>query len=146
MHKLKKLFLEELKRYENEDEVTPEMLETVHLLTDTVKNICKIDKLMLEDEEGGYSERRGYSRDGEWEARGGYGRNSYDDGGSSYRRRRDRMGRYSRGEGGYSEEGGYSRGEGKEGMVEYLEEMMMDAKSPKEKEAIRKCINEIRGA
>lgn len=93
MHKLKKLFLEELKRYENEDEVTPEMLETVHLLTDTVKNICKIDKLMLEDEEGGYS-----------------------------------------------------RGEGKEGMVEYLEEMMMDAKSPKEKEAIRKCISEIRGA
>lgn len=116
-------------------------IQKIHMLTDTVKNICKIE--MLEDGEG-YSERvdgdvhvgygrEGYSRDGEWMARGGYGGNSYREGGSSYaRRRRDSMGRYS-------------RADGKEHMAEKLREMMMEAEG-EEREAIRKCLKEIEKA
>ena len=52
-------------------------LETVHKLTDTIKNIDKIMK--LEDESG-------YSRAGRWETRGTYG-SPYDARGSSYMRR-----------------------------------------------------------
>ena len=116
-------------------------IQKIHMLTDTVKNICKIE--MLEDGEG-YSElvdgdarvgygREGYSRDGEWMARGGYGGNSYREGGSSYaRRRRDSMGRYS-------------RADAKEHMAEKLREMMMEADG-EEREAIRKCLKEIEKA
>ena len=63
-------------------------LETVHKLTDTIKNIDKIMK--LEDESG-------YSRAGGWETRGTYGY-PYDERGSSYMRRGEHYvrGHYSR--------------------------------------------------
>ena len=90
-----------------------------------------------------------------------YDGNSYNRGDMDYsgrNRNRDSMGRYSR-EGGYSEEGsyrggssyarggmggmrgGYSRDGGD--MKERLEEMMHEAKDPKEREAIKRCMREL---
>ena len=91
-------------------------LETVHKLTDTIKNIDKID--MLESEGG-------YSSGGDWLARG-----IYDDGRSYRRQHRDSMGRYSR-------DGAKDR------MISQLEDMMRDTDTEKEKEAIRRCISAL---
>ena len=74
--------------------------------------------------------------------------NSYDDGGNSYDggnsqrgRRRDHMGRYLRdgGNSNYNRDG-YSGHDGGERMIEQLEEMMEEAQEPKEREAIKRCI------
>ena len=147
MHKLKEMFMKELKEYEGK-ELTSADHNTLHLLTDTLKNIYKIE--MLSDEggysegrweamgsyDGGNSERRGhyvrghYSRDGY--SRDGYsneGSSSYD-GGSSYARR-DSMGRYS-------------RAGGKEQMMEKLEEMMGAAENDRQREVIHRCVEEFK--
>lgn len=96
-------------------------IEMVWKLTDTIKNIDKIEML----EQGGYSGDDGYS--GAHYVRGHYSRDGYSgresyasyDGGSSY----------------------YSRS--KESMREQLERMMHEADG-KEKEAIRKCLDQMR--
>lgn len=77
-------------------------LDALHKLTDTVKNLDKIE--MLEE----YSEDDGYEQDGGWEARGNYGRTGgrysrademiYERGNSYAGQRRNSMGRYSRAE------------------------------------------------
>ena len=137
--KLKDMLCEELDKLADRKELSGSSLDMIHKLTDTIKNLDKIEML---EEEGGYSERGrrgGYSRDGgDWEARGSYGDNyggsSYNDGGNSYRgRNRDSMGRYS-------------RDDGKEHMVRKLREMMGDAESDAEREAIRHCISKIENA
>ncbi len=145
-------------------------LNELHMITDTIKNLDKIE--MLED--GGYSQA-GYSQGGDWQAMGSYGRGgsyaggeSYGEGGSyagggSYERGNSEAGRrgstyvqgyYRGGRGGgrrgYSREGGnsyggggYSRDDGKEMMMEQLEEMMEQADGSS-REAIRKCMDEIK--
>lgn len=130
MYKLKDKLCEELEEIARKPELSAGDLETIHKLTDTIKNIGKIS--MLEEDEG-------YSRAGGWEidGRGVYER------GSSYRRHRDSMGRYSR-DGGYSrEERGYSRHEGKEHMRRQLHDMMESAGSDREREALRRAMSEI---
>ena len=137
-------------------------LDIIHKMTDTIKNIDKIEML----EESGYSENsygRGYSRDGgEWRAEGSYndgnsyrGASSYE-GDSSYARRgqhyvrghysRDnRQGDYS--QDGYSERDGYSRNysrdEGKDMMMKKIDKMLGEAKTPSERELIKQCIEVI---
>lgn len=167
MHKLKEKLMDELYDYEEKVKKNPNAkmsdseLQKVHMITDTVKNIDKIE--MLEGD--GYSQDGGssyamdgrvgrndgrggnrggqggnYSRDGEWMARGNYndqhrmgGGHSYDDGDSSYaRRKRDSMGRYS-------------RDDGREDMTEKLREMMQEAEG-EEREAIRRCLRDIEKA
>jgi hypothetical protein len=59
----------------------------------------------------------------------------YHDGGSSYARGGMRDGRM-----------GYSRDSAKEHMIEKMEDMMEEAESPKEKEAIRQCIMKLEQA
>ncbi len=128
MHELKKKVKEEL--YELEDKVKRSPngrisdgdVQKLHILSDTYKNFCKIEK--LEEEMGGGQSERGYSREGgnsyagggsygggnsyagggsygggEWRAQGSYGAGESYEGGMSERRRRDSMGRYSRDEG-----------------------------------------------
>ncbi len=131
LEKIKEKLCKELERLSGEEKLTAGSIEYIHKLSDTIKNIDKI--MMLEDD--GYSQGNG-----DWEARGTYGggrmhhENSYNDGGNSYRgRRRDSMGRYS-------------RDDGKEQMVRELREMMEDARTEKEREAIRRCINQIESA
>lgn len=131
MHELKKRFEKELEQYMHMgDKITMGELETIHKLTDTIKNIDKI--MMLEEEDGGYSQAG--------EMRGGMNRggNMMPGGGYSYRRqRRDSRGRYSR-------DGGYSYDDGMEELHELLDEMMETA-DERTKAAIKRFKAELHG-
>ena len=156
MHDLKDLLCAELEDYAEKGKKSGKMsmgdLESIHKLTDTVKNILKID--MLEGETG-------YSEDGHYVGEGRIYGTSYDDGmrregGYSYARgrryaKRDSMGRYSRDDGYMRRDGrgmrdGYNRDEGKAYMMEQLEDMMEDAEKPAEKEALRRCMEALKRA
>ena len=154
MHDLKDLLCAELEDYAEKGKKSGKMsmgdLETVHKLTDTVKNILKIDTL---------SDELGYSEDGHYMGEGRIYGTSYDDGmhregGYSYARgrryaKRDSMGRYSRDDGMMHRggmRGGYSRDDGKHYMMEQLEEMMEEAEKPTEKEALRRCMDALKRA
>lgn len=117
----------ELEEIADKPELGAGDLEIAHKLTDTLKNIYKIEM---------YGEDGGYSRAGEWEAdmRGTYGR------GSSYKR--DRMGRYARDDG-YSRHG---ERENTDYIVRQLEDMMREAGGESEHAAIKKAINALRNA
>src|SRR5699024_876003 len=132
MHELKEKLCKELDEIARKPEMGAGDLEIIHKLTDTIKNIDKIEIL---DEDGGYSQ----AGDWEMEGRGSYNR------GSSYRgRKRDSMGRYSReGRGG---RGGYSRHDAKEAMMEQMEMLMDQAGSEREREAIRRCMGQLENA
>lgn len=131
MHELKEKLCDELEEIAKKGELGAGDLEIVHKLTDTIKNIDKIE--MLED--GG-----GYSQAGDWEIEG----RAYNRGNSYARRKRDSMGRYSReGRGG---RGGYSRHDAKEAMMEQMEMLMDQAGSEREREAIRRCMGQLENA
>lgn len=174
MHKLKEMLMNELYEYEEKakkmsgGKLSQSEMERIHKLTDTVKNIDKIEML----EEGG-----GYSEESNWMADGRMYGTSYD-GGSSYARgrgrnaKRDSMGRYSS-EGGSSYRGGsyndgmssyeggsyarggqggnmggnrgggYSRDGAKEHLMSKAEEMLDMAQDPKERRAIEKFMHEL---
>lgn len=117
MYELRDMLCKELEEIARKGELGAGDLEIVHKLTDTIKNIDKIET--LED---------GYSRDGEWEAdmRGRYGR------GSSYARR-----------GTHYVRGHYSRTDAREHMRAQLEDVMRDADDDKVRDAIRRCVEQI---
>ena len=167
METLKDLLCAELEDYAEKGRKANKMsagdLEAIHKLTDTVKNILKID--MLEEESG-------YSEDGRYMGEGRIYGTSYESGysergGSSYARgrgryaKRDSMGRYSRdggmsydddmsyargGNRGYSREGGYSREDGKYYMMGELERLMEKASTHTEREALEKCMQALERA
>ena len=154
MHDLKDLLCAELEDYADKGKKSGKMsmgdLDSIHKLTDTVKNILKIDMLEYES---------GYSEDGYYMGEGRIYGTSYDgyDRGTSYARgrgryaKRDSMGRYSRDDGYMRRDGrgmrdGYSRDEGKAYMMEQLEDMMEDAEKPAEKEALRRCMEALKRA
>lgn len=117
MYDIRDMLCKELDEIARKGEMSAGDLEAVHKLTDTIKNIDKIE--MYED--------GGYSRGGDWEAdmRGTYGR------GSSYRgRKRDSMGRYSR-----ADAHEHIRGQ--------LEDMMRDADDDRTRDAIRRCMETL---
>lgn len=87
-------------------------LDVLHKLTDTIKNIDKIE--MLDEGE--------YSRAGEWEMRGTYGR------GNSYAHR-----------GTHYVQGHYSRAT----MREHIENMMHDAQDDRTRETLRRCLDDL---
>lgn len=150
MHDLKDMLCKEIDKIAKKGELTAGSLETVHKLTDTVKNIDKIMMLEYEgySERGGYSQRRDsrgrYSRDdgmdysrngGMWNAQGSYGGgHAYDDGGSSYARRGEH---YVRGH--------YSRDDGKDRMLHELGEMMEGA-DHEQRRILERAMKEIRNA
>lgn len=122
---LREAVCKEIERFAKSGEITVNNLDKIHKLTDTLKNIDKIE--MLEDD--------GYSEDYVGEGR------IY---GTSYRGRRgnvkrDSMGRYSR------DERDYSRGDAKEHMLDKLGEMMEGA-DPNEREALKRAMREIERA
>lgn len=167
MHKIKEMLMNELYEYEEKAKKMPngklstQELEKIHKLTDTVKNIDKIEAL-----EGG----EGYSEDGHYMGEGRIYGTSYD-GGSSYARdgrgrgrnaKRDRMGRYSSDDGMSYDGGSYVRGGqggrggnrggssygmsydgAKEHLMEKAEEMLEMAQDPKERRAIEKFMREL---
>lgn len=149
LHKLKDMLCEELEKIAMKGELTAGSLETVHKLTDTIKNIDKIE--MMEDDEDGYSERRDsmgrYAR-----ADGMMYNEPYDERGSSYRSSRGThyvRGHYSRedGMGGGMREmrGRYSREDGKDRMMHELGMMMEDA-DEHERRILERAMSEIRKA
>ena len=110
LYDLREMLCEELDEYNRDAKngLNERALDTVHKLTDTIKNIDKI--MMLEDGD--------YSRTGEWEAdmRGSYGRTENYSRGNSYANR-----------GRHYVRGHYSRGDGRERMISDIENMMQDA-------------------
>ena len=104
MYKLREMLCEELEGYAKRGNLSSGDLETVHRLTDTIKNIDKIE--LLADDGSEYSHAR---------------------------RRRDSMGRYAgtaeRYDGGwrtdrYPRDDGYSRTDGKQRIMDILESMI----------------------
>ena len=153
MHKIKEALMNELYEYEdkmkkmNGGKLSVQDLDKIHKLTDTVKNICKIDAL---DDEDGYSEDghymgegriygTSYARGRRYAKRDSMGRYSRDDGmgmhhdgGSSYARGGNMGGR-----------GGYSRDGAAEMLMEKAEEMLQMTNDPKERRAIEKFMHEL---
>ena len=137
LEKLKEALCEELDKFGKSGDITVNSLEKIHKLTDTIKNI---DKIMMLEEDSGYSEV--YMDDGMMN-------------GNSYARgrryaKRDSMGRYSK-DGGYSEEDdyserrmarGYSRDEATDHLMRQLGNMMEDA-DPKQRETLKKWMREL---
>lgn len=149
IEKIKKMLCKELDEYAMKGKLTMADLDAVHKLTDTVKNLDKIE--MLEGESDGYSEARGgrsymhgssYDDDMMYSERRGRGRNA----------RRDSMGRYSSDNGmsyeNYSEERmdrRYSRDDAKDHMMNKLGSMMEEA-DPNQREILKDCMRKLERA
>ena len=149
IEKIKKMLCKELDEFAMKGKLTMADLDAVHKLTDTVKNLDKIE--MLEGESDGYSEARGgrsymhgssYDDDMMYSERRGRGRNA----------RRDSMGRYSSDNGmsyeNYSEERmdrRYSRDDAKDHMMNKLGSMMEDA-DPNQREILKDCMRKLERA
>ena len=143
MHKIKKMLCKELEEYGDKKSLSSADVEMIHKLTDTVKNLDKIE--MLEGDDG-YSETYPYYMGGSSYARG-RGRNA----------RRDSMGRYSSEGGSY--EGGssyddysearmnrrYSRDDAKDHMMNKLGEMMSSA-DEEQREILKDAMRKIERA
>ena len=133
LYELKEKFEMELEELARKGELGAGDLELAHKLTDTIKNI---DKICALEEDGGYYEA------GDWEGRGSYNR------GSSYanRGKHSVRGHYSRdgySNRGSSRESGYSRHDAKEQMMAQLEDMMGSVSNEREREAIRRCMEQL---
>lgn len=143
MHKIKEMLMNELYDYEDKangtsgGKISAGDLETIHKLTDTIKNIDKIEML---EESGGYSEDGHYMGEGRIygtsygsDRHGGSSYDYYRNGASYARRNRDSMGRYSR--------------DGAKGhMISKMKEMLDVADSEEERKAIRQCIQKLENA
>lgn len=113
-----------LKEINRTGKLTGSSLSELHMITDTIKNIDKIEML---EENDNYSQNGG-----RWEATGSY------DGGNSYGRR----GNYVRG---YYRNGNeeYSRNRnGCDTMIEQLEYMLNQADGS-QRDVIKKCLDEL---
>lgn len=151
-------------------DINPQDLEMLDKAVDVIKDIetiCAMRKAE-ENEEKGYSQRSGQRQNGYSYAvdmamnDGGYSQgwfdpayhggryNYYTNGGThtdgmSYGERPSRMmyrqGRDSNGR--YSSRRGYSRDEAKDHMLDTLEDMMDEATTEKERNAIRRCMEKI---
>lgn len=123
LYDLREMLCDELDEYNRDAKngLNERALDTVHKLTDTIKNIDKI--MMLEDGD--------YSRTGEWEAdmRGSYGRTENYNRGNSYANR-----------GRHYVRGHYSRGDGRERMISDIENMMQDATGA-ERDAYKRALD-----
>ena len=174
MEDLKDLLCAELQEYAENGKRSGKMskadIEVIDTVLNSVKNIYKIDKYKEEME--GYSEDGTYMGEGRIYGTSyddGMGGNCSRRGGSSYARgrhnaRRDSRGRYSRddgmggssyarggrggnqGGGNYSRESGYSRDEAKDYMMDRIEEMMEEAETPKQREALQNCMKALERA
>ena len=126
MYDLRNMLCDELDELARKGELGAGDLEIAHKLTDTIKNIDKIE--MMEDDgysrDGDYSSDGDYSRGGDWQAdmRGTYGR------GSSYARR-----------GTHYVRGHYSRADSMEHLREQINDMMRETDDDRVKEALRRA-------
>ena len=123
--KLKDMLCDELDEIVSTGKITAGDLEAVHQLTDTIKNVYKIQAM----EDGGYS------YDGEWVASGNYGRDNSRDNGHSYA---GRARHYVRGHYSYA-------GDENSMMMDRLEDMMSTGNmSAEDKRTLRKAMEVLR--
>ena len=135
MHKIKKMLCKELEEYGDKKSLSSADVEMIHKLTDTVKNL---DKIEMFEGEGDYSETYPYQMGGSSYAGRGRGRNA----------RRDRMGRYSSDmDDDYSErmDRRYSRDDAKDHMMNKLGEMMSSA-DEEQREILKDAMRKIERA
>ena len=132
MHKLREKLCKELDALIARPNLNMGELELVHKLTDTIKNI---DKIEMFENESGYSEARGGRGRGRSSYGYNYDGNSYD--GSSYEGSdySDRARHYVRGH--------YSN-HSKKGLLEYMEELMDETTSDQERAALHRCITQLK--
>lgn len=146
IEKIKKMLCKELDEYAMKSKLTMSDLQPVHLMTDIIKNLDKIEMLEDGDSYDGYSEMREYPY---------MGGSSYARGRGRYAKR-DSMGRYSSEGGSY--EGGssyddyseradrrYSRDDAKDHMMNKLGSMMENA-DPNEREILKDCMRKLERA
>ena len=152
IEKIKKMLCKELDEYAMKSKLSMADVDAIHTLTDSVKNLDKIE--MLEEESEGYSEARGGMR-----GRSYMGGSSYDDDmmyserrGRGRNARRDSMGRYSSDIGSsyddYSEarmDRRYSRDDAKDHMMNKLGEMMTSA-DEEQREILKDAMRKIERA
>lgn len=138
MHEIKKSFMQELEEYDEKArkmggaKFSMQDLDKIHKLTDTVKNICKIDML---------SEDEGYSEASDWMGEGRMYGQSY---AGRYNARRDSRGRYSRADG-MSDRGEYSYNynQGNEHLMKKIDSMLDSAENERQREAIERFKKEM---
>lgn len=133
MHKLRENAEKELKSIE-EKGLTSSNLDNAYKLVEIMKGVDKIE-MMQEDE--GYSQRRGYSRDMEDYSRdGGYSRDDYDNG-NSYRRGRSAT------TGRYTHRPNYSRLSGDDTDMDKYKEMKRQYSSARDGESKEKMLDAL---
>ena len=141
IEKIKKMLCKELDEYAMKSKLSMADVDAIHTLTDSVKNLDKIEMLEDGNSYDGYSEMREYPY---------MGASSYARGRGRYAKR-DSMGRYSsddRMNDDYSEarmDRRYSRDDAKDHMMNKLGSMMEDA-DPNEREILKKCMRELERA
>ena len=121
IHDLREMLCDELESLTDKGNMNAERLKMIDMLTHSIKSI---DTIVAMDR-GGYSNKYSYDND-----------RTYSDsrnGGRSYT-----SGRY---DDRYSD--GYSRDDMKASMVHKLNDMMREAESDKDREAIRRCIEQM---
>lgn len=136
MHKLKEMSKRELEEFSRNDSIASYDLDTLFKLSFLVKNLCEIE--MLED--GGYSGnrsmRRGEPRMNSHDGDGNYAyEDSFGDNDGYSQARRGQH--YVRGH--------YSRDDGRDDMVNRLEGLMSRAGSDRDREEIRRMIDQMKG-
>jgi hypothetical protein len=138
LRRLQKSLCKELAEY-SERGISAGNINAIYQMAVAAEKLMKMEVLEMELDDG-------ESRDGGmWRAEGGYsGRRRYSRDGGSYG---DDYGE----EGSYTNRGGnrgrgreYSRDDGKRHMIEKMEDMMEEAKSPEEREELKKCIARLR--
>lgn len=134
IYEIKDRMEDELKRLNKKDTWTCDDVVIIGEMIDYIKDVETIDAMKnyeSEDWMRGYS--RGYDEDYSM-TRASYDRynvpNSYGRG-ESYARGRDTMGRYT------------SRDDGKQEMIDHLNKMMMNARTPEERESYRSTIEHM---
>ena len=128
---------DELRQICKKTELTKDDLDNMYKLIDIVKDVKTVEAMKNAEEQGwsrDYS--REYSRGYEEDYSNTYpiykmARDGEREPGYSYRRGRDSMGRYT------------SRDNDREGMIEHLREMMMNARTEDERENYRKTIDNL---
>lgn len=121
MEELREMLCTELDEIAAKGEMNAGDLQTIHTLTDTIKNIDKIEML----DEGDYS-----GADGDWIARGNYGRGRSYRNGTSYGRH------YVRGH--------YSMDDGREFATSEIERLMRGNISTQEKQTLERALKILR--
>lgn len=139
IEKIKKMLCKELDEYAMKNKLSMADIDVIHKLTDTVKNLDKIE--MLEQSDDGYSETYPYYMGGSSYAGRGRGRYA----------KRDRMGRYSSDDGMYDDysearmDRRYSRDDAKDHLLDKMGEMMSSA-DEEQREILKDAMRKIERA